>query len=187
MDISQIRRKFQHLWNFSVLTNYSIDLSTAYYSLQQGSLNSDDMLLYVTSEVVPKLEGSLIESQGQKWIVYQSMKEVVNQNLYEYKLYPVTDTLILKVINTQTNDLGAVLVDDTGEELTLHCFVEEYSLNERIKAQPVESFKQSFFIAANELLDYRGVYVLYYRGIKFKINSFEKSIGLIKIRATEDL
>jgi len=189
MDLSLIRRKFQHLWNFTVHTNYNIDLSTAYYSLQQGSLNSDDMLLYVTSEVIPKLEGSLIELQGQKWIVYLSMKELVNQNLYEYRLYPATDTLVIKAINIQTNDLGAVLVDDTGEETILHCYVEEYSLKERTvpTAQPVESYQQSFFIAANELPDYRGTYELYYRGIKFKIDSFERSIGLIKIRATEDL
>ena len=189
MDMSQVRRKFQKLWNFSVLTNYNVNLSTAYYSLQQGSLNSDDMLLYVTSTVRPELEGSLIESQGQKWIVFQSMKEVVNQNLYEYRLYPVTDTISLKSINIQENDLGAVIVDDTGEVITLHCFVEEYSLKERSvpTAQAVESYQQSFFIAANELPDYRGAYVLSYNGLKYKIDSFERSIGLIKIRATEDL
>jgi len=189
MDMSLIRRKFQRLWDFTIHTNYSTNLSTAYYSLQQGSLNSDDMLLYVTSEVVPSLEGSLIESKGQKWIVYRVMKEVVNLNLYEYRLYPVTDTLVLKVINIQSNDLGSVLIDDTGEELTLHCFVEEYSMKEKTvpTAQPVESYQQSFFIAANELPDYRGAYELSYRGLKFKIDSFERSIGLVKIRATEDL
>ncbi len=189
MDISQVRRKFQKTWNFSVLTNYNVNLSTASYSLQQGSLNSDDMLLYVTSKVRPELEGSLIESQGQKWIVFQAMKEVANKNLYEYRLYPVTDILSLKSINIQKNDLGAVLVDSTGEVIILHCFVEEFSMKERAvpTAQPVESVQQSFIIAANELPDYRGAYELYYRGLKFKIDSFERSIGLIKIRATEDL
>ncbi len=189
MDMTQIRLKFQKLWNFSVLTNYNVNLSTAYYSLQQGSLNSDDMLLYVTSTVVPELEGSLIEADGQKWIVALAMKEVVNSNLFEYRLYPVTDTISLKAINIQENDLGAILVDDTGEETLLHCFVEEYSLKERTTptAQAIESYQQSFIIAANELPDYRGAYVLTYRGIKYKIDSFERVIGTIKIRATEDL
>ena len=189
MDMSQIRLRFQKLWNFSVHTNYSVNLSKAYYSLQQGSLNSDDMLLYVTSTVVPNLEGSLIEAEGQKWIVALGMKEVVNKDLYEYRMYPVTDTIVIKEINTASNDLGLVLVDDTGTETTLHCYVEEYSLKERTvpTAQAVESYQQSFLIAANELPDYRGTYTLSYKGIRFKIDSFERAVGLIKIRATEDL
>ena len=189
MDIAQIRRKFQTLWDFSMLTNYSIDLSTAYYSLQQESLNSDDMLLYVTSSVAPSLQGSLIESQGQKWIVALAMKEVVNLDLYEYKMFPVTDTITLTQLVTQENALGINVMADVGVDITLHCYVEEYSLKERTvpTAQPVESYQQSFLIAANELPDYHGTYELSYRGIKFKIDSFERSVGLVKIRATENL
>ena len=189
MNVAQVRRKFQKIWDFFVLTKYSIDLSTACYSLQQGSLNSDDMLLYVTSEVVPNLEGSLIESQGQKWIVVLAMKEVVNQNLYEYRMLPATDTLILREFNTVTNALGVNIISNSDVSHTLHCYIEEYSLKERTvpTAQPVESYQQSFIIAANELPVYTGTYELIYRGIKFKIDSFERSIGIVKIRATENL
>ena len=188
-DISRTRLRFQRKWDFIVHTNYSIDINQARYSLQQESLNSDDMLLYITSEVVPELEGSLIESQGQIWIVATAMKEVANQDLYEYRLYPATDTITIRAINTITNAIGTVLVDDSGVETILNCYVEEYSLKERTvpTAQAVESYQQSFFVAANQLPDYRGAYVLTYRGLQFKIDSFERSVGLIKIRATEDL
>ena len=188
-DISRLRMKFQHKWDFIVHTNYSIDLLQARYSLQQESLNSDDMLLYITSEIIPSLEGSLIESKGQKWIVASVMKEVNNQNLYQYLLYPVTDTITIKEVSTATNAIGTLIVDDLGKETVLDCFVEAYSLKERTMptAQPVESYQQTFFIAANQLPDYRGAYVLSYRGLKYKLDSFERSIGLIKIRATEDL
>lgn len=189
MDITQVRRRFQKKWNFSVLTLPRVDLSTAYYSLQQESLNSDDMLLYITSVVRPNLEGSLIESQGQKWIVYLGMKEVVNQNLYEFRLYPVTDQITMTQKTTTTNAIGTTIVSGSGTPVTLDCYVEEYSLKERTvpTAQPVESYQQSFLVAANQLPDYRGIYELTYRGLRFKIDSFERLIGLVKIRATEDL
>lgn len=189
MDIHQVRRRFQTLWNFSVLTNYNVNLSTAYYSLQQGSLTSDDMLLYVTSKINPELNGSLIELQNQKWIVATSFKELVNQDLYEYRLYPITDTFILKTMETTSNALGVNIVSDTGVEKIMNCYIEEYSLKERTvpTAQPVESYQQSFIIAANELPDYRGTYELTYKGHRYKIDSFERSVGLIKIRATENL
>lgn len=189
MDISQVRRKFQKPWDFSVLTFYSIDLSQAYYSLQQESLNSDDMLLYITSNIIPKLEGSLMISKGQKWIVAKAMKEVVNQDLYEYLMLPALDTLTLKEYNTRTNALGVNIVDESGIIHTLNCYLDDYSLKERTvpTAQPVESYQQVFIIAANELPEYDGVYELVYRGINYKIDSFEKVIGVIKIRATENL
>ena len=188
-DISRTRLKFQRKWDFVVHTNYSIDLNQARYSLQQGSLNSDDMLLYVTSKVLPSLEGSLIESRGQKWIVALAIKEVVNQDLYEYRMYPVTDEIILSELVTTTNAVGTNLVSDSGPSTTLYCYVDDYSLKERTTptAQPVESYQQAFFVAANQLPNYRGAYVLTYKGLKFKIDSFERLIGLIKIRATEDL
>jgi len=189
MDISQVRRKFQHLWDFTMLTSHNVNLSTAYYSLQQESLNSDDMLLYVTSDVVPSLEGSLLELEGQRWIVYLAMKELSNKKMYEYRLFPVTDTITIREVNTASNALGMVKVDDTGELITLDVFVEEYSLKERIvpTAQAVESYQQSFLVAANQLPNYRGTYILTYRGLNFKIDSFERSVGIIKIRCTEDL
>jgi len=189
MDIAQVRRRFQKEWNFSVLTLHNVNLSKACYSLQQGSLNSEDMLLYITSEVNPNLVGSLIELQEQKWIVYLAFKELVNQNLYEYKLLPVTDTFILRTLDTETNALGVNVVTDSGEDQVMSCFIEEYSLKERAvpTAQPVESYQQSFIIAANELPDYHGTYELSYKGLKFKIDSFEKAVGVVKIRATENL
>jgi len=189
MDISQVRRRFQKLWNFSVLTLHNVNLSTAHYSLQQGSLNSEDMLLYMTLGINPELNGSLLELDGQRWIVATSFKEAVNQNLYEYKLLPVTDTFILKTMETTSNALGVNIVSDTGIEKTMNCYIEEYSLKERTvpTAQPVESYQQSFIIAANELPDYRGTYELTYKGHKYKIDSFERSVGIIKIRATENL
>lgn len=188
MNISRVRKFFQKTWNFSMLTSYNKDLSTATYSLQQESLNSDNMLLYVTSEIIPELEGSLIEADGQKWIVAVAMKEVVNENLYEYRLYPVTDTLELISMVTQENAIGENITAE-GEITTLHCYVDDYSLKERTvpTAQPVESYQQAFLIAFNELPDYRGIYILKYNGVPYKIDSFEKNVGLLKIRATENL
>jgi len=155
MDISQVRRKFQRLWDFTVLTNYSEDLSTAYYSLQQESLNSDDMLLYVTSSFKPDLEGSVIESNGQRWIVYQIFKDLVNKELYEFRLYPVLNQVTLKEVNLSSNDLGLVQTEGPDTEYVLDCYVEEYSLKERAvpTAQPVESYQQQFIVAANQLPD----------------------------------
>lgn len=188
MDISRVRMKFQKLWNFTVLTSYSINLNQAYYSLQQESLNSDDMLLYVTSTINPMLEGSLIEAYGQKWIVLVSMLEVVNKDLYEYKLFPATDIIVLQEFILQENALGSS-APSLGASYTIPCYLDEFTLKERSNpsAQPAEANVQSFIIAFNSIPDYKGHYVLTYKGLDYKIASFERDNGIVKIRAVENL
>lgn len=182
MDISQVRRHFQKAWNFSVLTSHNINLSQAYYSLQQESLISDKMFLYVTLNVSPQLDGSLIELNSQKWIVSKCMQEHSNKNLYEYHVYPATDVIELSEINTVSNDLGTN-VSTMGSIYTIPCYVSIYSMKERV-GQVTESNQQVFYIAANSLPNYHGVYVLKYRGLDYKINSYEWAIGIIQIKAT---
>ena len=189
MDISRVRLAFQKKWNFSFRTNSSIDLSQAYYSLQQESLNSDDMLLYVTSQIRPVIEGHVIEAEGQAWIVFQMFKEVVNQSLYEFRLYPVFDQVMLKQLGVASNDLGLVPVDGPSIGIIADCFIEEYSQKERTvpTKQPVESYQKSFIIAAEQVPDISTGYDLYYKGEKYKIESLENTYGIIRVRATKDL
>lgn len=188
MNIHNVRARFQESWDFIVLTNYLADLSTCRYSLQQGSLNSDDMLLYVTSQFVPKLEGHLIEAKNQKWIVYQRIKEVVNHSLYEYRLFPAIDTFELIEVVTVKNSIGTKVMSEKAP-ITMHCFIEERSAKERAvpTVQVVESYQQTFIVAQEELPDYRGDYLLRYKGVKYKIDSFELLFGGLRIRATENL
>lgn len=189
MDISKVRLRFQKAWNFTVLTNASVIISQARYSLQQESLNSKDMLLYVTCKTMPLIESHVIEGEGQRWIVYLAMKEVVNTDLYEFRLFPVTGSFTLEALNIATNDLGMMPASGDGETTEVDCYIEEYSLKERTvpTAQPVESYQQSFIVAASSIPDYHGAYKIYYKGIKFKVDSFERTAGMVRIRATEDL
>ena len=188
MDISLVRRHFQRSWDFSAITNYTQNLFQAYYSLQQESLNSDDMLLYVTNPFKPELEGHLIESKAQKWIVYQAMKEVVNQQLYEFRLYPAIDTLILRTVTTASNAIGTVKVTQSGASYVLDCYILEYSIKERSvpTPQPGESNQQTFIIAAQQL-PVGGAYVLSYKDKDYKIDSLEPLFGIYKIKATRDI
>ena len=147
------------------------------------------MLLYVTFNSQPPIEGHVLEAENQKWIVYLGMKEVFNNNLYQFRLYPVTNTVSLKPISIGTNDLGMVPTSDQTTAIVLDCYVDEFSKKEKPSptAQPVEAFQQTFIVAKEQLPDYRGAYELFYKDIKYKIDSFEISSGIIKIRATQDL
>ena len=189
MNIKNIRQKFQKKWNFLFLTSYYLDMSTAFYSLQQGSLNSDDMLLYVTVRNNPKLEGELIHLEGQTWIVASGFKEHSSRDLFEYKLYPANDILHFKVVHKIKNDVGIVELKETSEIVKVPCYVDDYSLKERTSPtkQVNEAFQKSFFIAANSLDIINKVYILFYRDQAYKLESLERSIGLIKVRATENL
>lgn len=188
MDIARVRLKFQELWNLTVFTSYSVDLNQAYYSLQQESLNSKNMLLYITSTINPQLEGSLIGGDGQKWIVYLAMLEVVNKDLYEYRLFPTVDTILLQEFLVQENALGAS-TPSLGTSYEIPCYLEEFTLKERSNpsSQPAEANVQSFVIAYNSLPDYKGHYMLTYKGLSYKIASFERDVGIVKIRAVENL
>ena len=64
------------------------------------------MLLYVTSTTPPMLEGSLLELNGQKWIVAIGMLEHFNASLYQYKLYPTIDTITLTELSIASNAIG---------------------------------------------------------------------------------
>jgi hypothetical protein len=189
MDISKVRLKFQRSWDFIIHTDASIDLSQALYSLEQGSLNSDNMLLYVTNLTLPPLEGHVIESHSQKWIVFKMFKEVVNEKLYEFRLYPVLGSLILRQVNSETNDLGLVPVSGPTTSYTLDCYIEEFSQKERTvpTKQPVESYEQTFLVAAKQMPTSLEAADLIYEGHKYKIGSFEHLNGIVKIRATKDL
>lgn len=188
MDISLVRRHFQRSWDFSAITNYTENLFQAYYSLQQESLNSDDMLLYVTNPFKPNLEGHVIEAKAQRWIVYQVMKEVVNQQLYEFRLYPAISVLTLKVIDTAKNAIGTVSTVQTGASYALDCYVLDYSIKERSvpTPQPEESNQQTFIVAAKQLPP-GAAYVLSYKDKDYKIDSLEPLFGIYKIKATRDV
>ncbi len=185
MNISLVRRHFQKAWNFSVLTSHNVDLTQAYYSLQQESLVSDKMFLYVSFNTSPQLDGSLIELNGQKWLVSKNMKELANTELYEYHLYPATDVLELIEQNTVSNDLG-ININSVGTIYSIPCYFTIYSTKERV-GQPVEANQQTFFIAANSMPNINGVYTLRYKGLNYKINSYETAVGIVQIKATWNL
>jgi hypothetical protein len=188
MDIHLVRRKFQRTGNIFVDTDANIDLSHVPYSLQQESLNSINMFLYITTAVDLALEGHVLTIKNQKWIVQESMKETVNTQLFEYKLYPVTDLINVRLLDIRTNALG--LIDKTGASIEhlVHCFVDDRGLKERAvpSAQPVEAIQQIFYVARYEMPDVSSPYEVYYQGNKYKVDSLEKISGAIKLRLTED-
>jgi len=188
MDIHLVRRKFQTTGNIFINTNPNVDISHVPYSLQQESLNSIDMLLYLTTAVDFALEGHILEIKGQKWIVFEKFKEVVNTQLYEYKLFPVTDILMVRFLNIETNALGKINSPGVGLEKVVNCFVDTRGLKERSvpSLQPLEAIQQIFYVARYEIPEDTVPYEIYYQGQKYKIDSTEKIIGAVKLRLTED-
>ena len=186
MNIHLVRRKFQVLGNITVSTDTNIDLSHLPYSLQQESLNSEKMLLYITTSVDLQLEGHLLIIKDQKWIVYQAMKETVNNQLYEYLLLPATDNLTIKFVSIEENALGLIETNQPTTETTVSCYVGDRGIKERGSLPPVETIQQVFFVANKEMPNTSIPYEIYYFGKKYKINSTERVVGVIKFRLTED-
>jgi DNA polymerase III alpha subunit len=162
MDISRVREKFQKNWNFNILTNYSGDTTQWRYSLQEESLNSDDKLLYITSEQKPSLEGHLLELDNMRWIVWEAIKEHFNRKLWQYLLLPCIDKIVVNTVPVAKNAMGIVTVPDTSEEYELDVYVEDYGLKERTvpTKQPVESFQQVFYIAKYQMPNTGDLYEL---------------------------
>ena len=187
MNIHRVRMRFQHSWDFIVTTNALLTYPQALYSLQQESLNSIDMFLYVTNEDFLELEGHVIEAKGQRWIVAESFKEVVNTSLWEYKLIPVVDTLTLVIKDTSTNALGVIADANPPIELTVDCGYDDYTMKARDN-QPIEAYQQVFLVATKAMAPgYDKATYFTYQGRKYGIDSFESLAGVVKIRATEDL
>ena len=203
MDLSLVRLKFQKIWNNFLRTNYSGDLSQVHYSLQQESLNSEDMFLHITSPTNPQLEGSLIEISAQRWIVQKAMREHVNKDMWIYKLLPTHCKITLALSVTTKNAIGSTSADDTidgNDKLVdgavLHvisgvydAFLDFYDRKERLSptAQPVDSFEQNFFIAVNQLENPKLPYVMYYGMDRYKVGSIERVAGSFKITAIKDV
>ncbi len=187
MDISLVREKFQKPWNFNIVTDYSGDVSHWYYSFQEESLNSDDKLLYITAPERPDILGHLLELDGQRWIVWKLYREHFNKKLWQVLLLPSLDTLVLKTVPIASNALGSVPTTGDIKEYIIDVFIEDYGLKERTvpTAQPVESF-QNVFYAAEKQFPKAEVFEAYYQDKKYKVDSLERNIGAVKIRATED-
>ncbi len=184
MDIHQVRRKFQIVGEITVSTNTSLDISHVPYSLQQESLNSINMLLYITTATNLQLEGHVLNIKNQLWIVKKVMKETVNTAVYEYLLLPVLDVLVLRILNIVTNDIG-VQLEGIPSDYTVNCFIDDRARAVRSN-QLVDVIQQTFFVAIEEM-PVDEVYEAYYRGRKYKISSLERLIGVVKLRLIEDI
>jgi len=184
MDIHLVRRRFQTVGEITVVTNPNIDISHVPYSLQQESLNSVDMLLYVTTDVDLQLEGHVLNIKNQLWIVKKFMLEVVNTKLYEYLLLPVLDNLTLRVLDIVTNAMG-VTQEGTSIDTVVNCFIDDRSRAVR-SDQPLDVIQQTFFVAVQEM-PVDEVYEVYYRDRKYKIASMERLVGVVKLRLIEDI
>ena len=184
MDIHLVRRRFQTLGKINVVTNPLVDLSQVPYSLQQESLNSIDMLLYITTENNLHLEGHVLDIKQQLWIVKKFMKEVVNTHLYEYLLLPVMDKLILRILTVSTNAMG-IVNEGASENLEVNCFIDDRARAVRSE-QPLDVIQQTFYVAVEEV-PVAKIYEAFYKTRKYKIASMERLVGVVKFRLIEDI
>jgi hypothetical protein len=188
MDIARVRSFFQDSWDIDIITDNTVDLDSAIYSLQQPTLNSDDHFLHVTTNVDPELTGAVLRIDGQYFIVHKAMLERSNNSLIVYRLIVAYDNIILHKLIKYSNALGTY-PDEATEHILCNCALAEYGKKERLTptAQPLDSYEQEFYVGTKQLIDYRAAYTLDYQGIRYKVTSFELDSGVVKVRATENL
>ena len=203
MELYNVRRRFQDKIDFFIPAKYLINIFHKSYSLQQDPLTSEKFLLYITSDINPRLEGVFLYIHKQPWIVYKYFRERSNKDMFEYQVRPANDYVGIKALQNTKSIMGvAVQGTNTDGNSTLldgnstlifdnefNCFVDSFDRKERVQptAQAVDAFEQTFMLAQSQLEDYQLPFVLYYRGNEYKVMSKTSDYGIIKIRATRDL
>lgn len=186
MDIKNVRSKFQTAIDFSVVTDYTTDLSHASYNLQQGSLNRD-IFLHISNEIPPNLEGHIISVFNQDYIVYRNLNEPFSNNHYTYELLPLLVQVEVAVVTSSSNAIGTSK-PSIGTYQIYPAYLDTYATTEmRRPTQQLVQMYQQEFVFAKEQLDLTKSYKLKYQGNFFKIKSKLSDNGVVKLFAIEDV